>query len=247
MLDGTAIGAALVVAFAGTVSGLTGFGFALVALPPLLLLLDPAPAVLTVKLLPMVTGAVVLFDARRHVHWPTVRGLILPAAIGAALGVLVLARTPGPVLSVLSGALVAGFALVLLAGWAPRRPEGAGATVVAGFASGLLSTANGMAGPPVVLLFNARGYGTQPFRGTLAAYFAGINVVGVGMLLAGGVATPPMLRFVALLVAPAVGGVLIGRLLSRRVPSAHFRRLTLLILVATGAVAVGNGLAVLTR
>ena len=45
------------------------------------------------------------------------------------------------------------------------------ATTIASTASGTLATSTGLSGPPVVILFNARGLEKDRFRITIAAYF----------------------------------------------------------------------------
>ena len=241
-MDATTLIAMAVILAAGIVSGLSGFGFALVSVTPMLLLYDPPVVVLAAKVLPLLTGWLIVVERRRDIRWPTVLGLLPVSLAGSVVGVQVLERAPKPAISLASGVLVLGFALLVLRGWTPRGVNGPVATGVAGLASGVLNTANGLNGPPVVLLLTGRGLPPHPFRATLQAYFMIVGLAGLAMLVAAGAVGPSDWRTVAWLAPAALLGAVIGRSLVRFVSPERFRRITLVLLLVTGAIAVADGL-----
>ena len=88
-MDSTLILASLVLVISGVAAGTTGFGFALIAVPPLLLLYPPQTVVLIIFGASLLPGLLVVANARRETDLRLV-GLLLP---GALLGLLLGAFT----------------------------------------------------------------------------------------------------------------------------------------------------------
>jgi uncharacterized membrane protein YfcA len=80
---------------------------------------------------------------------------------------------------------------------------------------------------------------------TIAAYFVALNLVGIGVLLAGGSLGESEVVTSAALTPAALIGTLIGNRLVRRFTAAGFRSLTLGLLLLTGVMGVGTALVAL--
>ncbi len=74
-----------IVFFAALVSGLTGFGFALVLAPNLMLLLSPKTAVPVVTLLSVVLNSILFYEARRWASPREIRPLSPPGSSGCSV------------------------------------------------------------------------------------------------------------------------------------------------------------------
>ncbi|MFM9107419.1 MAG: sulfite exporter TauE/SafE family protein, partial [Chloroflexota bacterium] len=154
MTAGMILAIAITVA-GGVVSGLAGFGFALVCVPPLLLVYEP-PAVVTASiLLSIVTGVVVLAGALGSVRWRMVAGLLPAATAGIFVGARLLTSVPAAAVSLIASTAVMVFTLAMMRGWTMPGADTPAATAAAGGASGVLNALTGMAGPPVAMLFDA--------------------------------------------------------------------------------------------
>lgn len=241
-LDASTIAAMLIVLIAGTVSGLSGFGFGLVSVPLLLMVFDPPRVVLLSVALPLMTGWMTLSDPRRDIRWPTVFSLLPTAIAGAGAGLLLLHALSKGAIMLGCGVVVVGFALIVLRGWVPQTMHHPGATVAAGLASGTLLTSTGLSGPPVVLLLTGRAFPPHAFRTTLAAYFMILNMVSALMLTRSGALDWHDLRIVAVLAPAALIGAFVGRSLVRFISPSRFRTFTLLMLLVTGTTAIVDGL-----
>lgn len=162
---------AMAVLLAGFVQGCTGFGFALVSVPVLVLIFPPAMVPPIVVMLSMLSNVIVLIETRKWVRLRMVIPLLIGGVIGLPVGGYILSRIePGP-FKLIVGVLVFIFAIVMLAGW--RRPvsnETAGLVPV-GILSGVLSTSTSMGGPPLVLFFSNQGIEKEGFRANIVAYF----------------------------------------------------------------------------
>ncbi len=237
-MDAEIVAAILIVAAAGAISGLAGFGFGLVSVPPLLLIFDPVTVVVLVKVLALATSWLILLDAWRAIRWRTL-GLVLPPALLGQFGGIVLLRDlDAAAVKLIASAVVVGFALLLLCGISLPGAERPIADVVAGGVSGVLSTSTGLSGPPIVLLFTVRAYPMTAFRATTVAYFIVLDLVGLPTLFAEGMVDQGTLGTVLVLSPAAFAGRYAGARLVRYVSPPIFRRVTLGLLLLTGVVGI---------
>ena len=111
-------------------------------------------------------------------------------------------------------------------------------TLVAGSASGALSTSTGLAGPPIVLLLASRGLPKHEFRGTSALYFLPMSVAGLGVLALRGLVEAPEVPLGFVLVPAAITGKAVGTALLKHVSERAFRAVTLGLVILTGTLGV---------
>ncbi len=246
MLTGHALTLALVaVAGAGIVTGLTGFGFALVSVPLLLLVMPPASVVTAVLVIGWMTSTVNALTSRRHVE-PRLLAVLLPTSlIGMIVGGYALRWIQAPALKLIAALLVITFTLLLAVRRRPGRPPGRRGQALVGAASGVLTTSVGLSGPPVVLLMSAALPDKHRSRATLAAYFALTSPLGLATLLLQGNAPSGAWTAAAVLVPVALLGRFVGSRLHRRTPPVLFRGLTLGITLAAGLGGLASALSAL--
>jgi len=239
---------AALAAFVGAlVQSATGFGFALILGPALFAVLEPVEAVTALLVLGLVLNLLVLFESGRprHVAWRPLRPVLLAAAPGLALGLVLLSALSKQALQV-----TVGLAVVLAAAWQlsqrrrPKRPALAPwAGWAVGFASGTLTTSISLSGPPMVLWLEAREVPPEEFRTTLAASFALFNLAGgVLLLVTEGLSALDAGVVLSLLVLVVVGH-LFGAFAFRRIDRERFFVVVLVLVVATGLASIAAGLA----
>lgn len=245
-LDSTFLLACGILLVAAVVSGLAGFGFSIVSIPPLLLLYDPGTAIAINKILTIGTTWIVVFEAWKHISWRWIARLLPTSLAGLVLGGWLLRVLDADAIKVIAGATVIVLAVLLLT-WRPHRLRERGwMAPVIGLVSGTGSTATGMAGPPLVLAFTVLGMTKETFRATASAYFVASDLVGLPTLIGQGAVTGGDLRLALALAPVAVIGRLLGIRLVRHVSPLAFRRATLVLLLLTGGVSVVTGVAGLT-
>jgi uncharacterized membrane protein YfcA len=211
-----------------------GFGFALLAMPLLTLALSldlAGPVVAATALLLNVGNTLRL---RRYVNWPEWLRLSLTATLGVPLGFALAAWLPGGAVRVALGVLVciyAGLSFVHV----ERRPALApGWVYAAGLAAGSLAGAYNIAGPPVIVYGDARGWARDEYRSTLQAFFmltGLLVVVGHGAL---GHFDLEVGRLVLVSLPCLALGSLAGQWADRFINPKGFRRVVLVLLLATG-------------
>ncbi|HJQ29791.1 MAG TPA: sulfite exporter TauE/SafE family protein, partial [Rubrobacter sp.] len=164
------ISAALIVALfaallAGTVTGLTGFGLALISTPILLFVYEPRTVVVLTAIFSIFISSAVVWDSWQVARRRLVLALLIPSVFGVVVGVEVLSVIDPDYVRLGVGVIVIFSALLLVRDVRLPGADTRWGTLVAGSASGALSTSTGLAGPPIVLLLASRDLPKHEFRG----------------------------------------------------------------------------------
>lgn len=253
MVDGLPFGSeflvlALGLAFvAGLVKGVTGFAMPMILISGLGSFLSPELALAGLILPTLVSN---LWQAVRQgvdaaissarAHWRFLAVVLVCITISAQF----VTSLPGASLYLILGIPVTGFALLQLAGWRPRvDPENRRiAEVGTGVFTGLIGGLSGVWGPPTVIYLNAMDTPkTEHVRIQGVVYGAGA-VVLAGSHVKSGVLDGPGVTFSALLIVPALLGMLAGFAIQDRLDQERFRLAILIVLVVAGLNLVRRGL-----
>lgn len=225
--------AALATLVAAVIQRITGLGFVLVLIGPVVVLYGPDEGVTVAVLLALVAALAAVPLVWRDVDWRRSSWLVWPGLLTAPLGILVSQVLPEPALLLLIGGL-AVFALT--AGYLPalaRALSGRSGAVAAGAAAGFMQTASGLSGPALA----AHAVGDRWPQRSFAASVQVIFVVfsGVGVVLRGLPALPA--ADAGVLVGVTVVGILLGSAAVHRVP-ARMARTAMLAIAWAGAIIV---------
>lgn len=234
----TLILANLVTFAAAFVQAASGLGFAMVAIP-LLVLLDPAlvpgPS-LFASIFLAITMAV---TGRRLIVPREVRWLAPGLIVGTVLGATILAMVPAGGLELVFGVtILIAVAISLAGGAAPLTPP---ALTVGGFASGLMGTVSGIHGPPLAVLYHRSS--PEKTRAMIAIVFAcGFALSLIALAFAGRFGLRELALGAAIFPGVAAGWVA-ARLIAPRLPVALIRLAMLALAGASGALLVARYLA----
>jgi uncharacterized membrane protein YfcA len=236
----------IIVTFIGsTIQTATGFGFALLAVTPFLMVLNSGAAFQLVMVICLVISLAV---------WPKLAGLapkslLVVLAAGCAVGFPIgLAALSWMDLEALKA--MVGIVVIFVAGqtaWqfrlrrratepgneqSPAPRTGAGFSV--GVVSGALTSALAMPGPVVMLYLSRTGLDKDAVRATILTFF--IFAYGGALALQAGLVgiEAGTWKTAAILVPPALAGVAAGHALARRITQAAFRWTILAILLCNG-------------
>lgn len=235
-IDRTLLLTLLIALFGGFVAATAGFGFSLVAAPPLLLMYEPVQVTAMLLIVTIATRWMLLLDTWRMTRIRTI-GAMLPAAwLGIGLGILIVRSVEPDYIKLLASGVVIVAALLMMRGWRPHRARASAAAPVAGFLSGILSPTTGMDGTPVVLLFTGRDYDIATFRSTITVYYYLIAPISILALAQQGlIGRADVIRSLA--VVPAVLlGLFLGQRLVRRLSIERFRSIVFGLLLISGMV-----------
>ncbi|MEJ1156221.1 TSUP family transporter [Microbacterium marmarense] len=225
---------ALLAAFiAAVIQRITGLGFVLVLVGPIVLLYGPLEGITIGVLLALIASLAAIPLVWRQVEWKRAWWLIWPGLIAAPFGAMLVNALPEAALLLLIAAM-AYFALV--AGWIPflaASLQGKTGAVVAGSAAGFMHVASGLSGPPLAAYAVGNKWEQRNFAASVQVIFAVFSVVSV---LLRGLPTSPV-GDVWSLIGATVIGIIIGTLLTRFV-SPRIARLGMLSIAWVGATVV---------
>lgn len=236
---GDAAAVASLALVAGCAQALTGFGFALVIVPPLAVALGARDAVVVASLLGSGLNAARIVRTRGHVAWATAGRFVAGSVVGLPLGLAVLEGLDERVLQGVIAATVLVFGLLIVRGteltWA-----GPATDLGAGLVSGVCGTATGMSGPPLVVTLHGRAVEPDRFRATLAATFFATGVLTIVLFALAGRITGHRLGQAAAGAPGLAIGFAVGEWLFARVDRARFRRLVVGMLFLSAAIALAT-------
>ncbi|MGH2607924.1 MAG: sulfite exporter TauE/SafE family protein [Tepidiformaceae bacterium] len=224
-------------AVAAFTQSLSGFGFSLLIVPPLTLILGPRDAVVTANALGMLVNAATLQRLHEQVDWRLGGRLFAAAALGMPAGLLVLVFVPRDALQVLIAVTVLVSTVLIWRGWRIEA-SGRGADIGVGLVSGVLNTSTSMSGPPVVLYLQGKGFLRGMFRATLTAYFLAIGALALVLFVVSGQFDREVAA-ITLFAAPALLlGFVIGHTLFHRLDEERFRQVVIGVLILSAALAM---------
>jgi uncharacterized membrane protein YfcA len=211
---------------------LSGFGFALLGVPLLAILVGPKAAVVGTALLSSVLSLRVAARDRRAILWRTARAMLLASTLGMPVGVLVLSVLAVRPLQITIAVVVLAFVMLLASGLSIPE-ESASTDVGAGLLSGLLATSTGASGPPLVVALHGRAVAPPVFRSTLAIVFLAQGVIAAVAFAVAGQFTADAWLVLGAGLPGLAAAVLAGERLFARVDGRRFRGLVLAMLSAS--------------
>ncbi len=223
-----------VVAVAALISALTGFGYALLATPLLILLLPPQVVVPIVLISWLLLAVLLGYEARSEMVWGRIGRWLLGAFPGLFVGAYALWVVEADDMRSAIGAITLLGALATW--WKSARPwqHEWPLAVVAGFFSGIMAGASGMSGPPVVLFGLNQNWGHRQLRATLIGYFIILHLGAILVLQKYGMVDVSTFELGARLLPGVFLGYILGMRWRERVDQRLFRYIVLGLLCAMG-------------
>lgn len=240
MLSSALLVALFAALLAGIVTGLTGFGLALISTPILLFVYEPRTVVVLTAIFSIFINAAVVWDSWHEARRRLSLALFVPALLGIVVGAELLGVIDPDYVRLGVGLIVIFSAMLLVRDVRLPGADTRWGTLVAGSASGALTTSTGLAGPPIVLLLASRGLPKHEFRGTSALYFLPISIAGLAVLAFRGLVDSSEVPLGLLLVPAAIVGKAVGTALLKHVSEKAFRAVTLGLVILTGTLGVAT-------
>jgi uncharacterized membrane protein YfcA len=218
---------------------LSGFGFNLLIVPPLALVIGAKEAVVAATLMGLITSTLTLLTARAAVAWRLGGILFATAAIGMPVGLAILILVNPDALRVLIALTVLAAALLYWRGYrvAAQHPM---LDAAAGFVSGVLNTSTSMSGPPLVLYLQNRGVGREEFRGTINAFFLASGLLAASLFAAGGQVDGHELSVLAVSAPLILLGWAAGHQAFRRLDVVRFQQIVVAVLLVSATMAIAG-------
>jgi uncharacterized membrane protein YfcA len=226
----------LAVFLAAIVRGFSGFGFSLLAITAISILMPAREIVPSAFLLEIAASLNLVPSIWRQIDWRGIGWLLLGYIPALPFGVYALAELPAPPLQLALGVFVIATALLMLKGFHLKKTPGPAAIAAAGAGSGLLNGAFGMGGPPVVLFYFSTRAAAHVGRASVIAFFLSTDLLSFLELARNGLVTRQSFVQAAAWLPALLIGIAIGAKGFRHMNQEWFRRVVLLILIGLAVV-----------
>jgi uncharacterized membrane protein YfcA len=228
----------------GFVSGLAGFGTALMALGIWLYVLPPSLAVPLVLICSIVGQSWTLPSMWRSFDLSLVWPFLIGGLAGVPVGTMLIAHADPRIFKLSMGILLVVFPVVLLLNRMPMafRFGGRVADGAIGFAGGILGGLAGLSGPLPTLWASVRGWGKGERRGVFQIFNWTILLTALCVQAASGLVKPDIGWLTLIALPGTILGAWIGARLYHVMSDRNFTDVVLVLLFLSGVALVWNSL-----
>ncbi len=183
-----------------------------------------------------------LVQVWRNVSFKRILPLLVAGLAGIPIGTWILLYLDVATLKIFAGTIVALTALALIVGFRREIKNKLTGFAITGFASGVLNGSTTMSGPPVVLFLANQGTKKDDFRADLVAYFSVLFLLTIPFYFVNGLLTNEVINYTIMLFPAMVVGSLAGMAIVHKVDDELFRKISLVLVLLSGLVALASGL-----
>ena len=227
--------------FAGAlVAGLSGFAFGLVAASIWLYILTPLQTATLIIAFGLIVQGYAVWKLRRALDWKKLIPFMLGAALGVPVGVFILTWANPAHVRIGVGAFLVLYSLYALFRPAinPVRAGGAAADAGVGLLNGVLGGITGLAGILVTIWCGLRGWPKEVQRTVFQPVAVATFLMSTLWIGARGAITADTIRLFLIGLPALLAGTWLGFRLFGRLNEVAFRKIVLVLLLASGAVLI---------
>lgn len=223
----------------GFVSGLTGFGLALTAIPFWLHVASPPLVAALATASSVVSQAQTFHLVWRHIEWRRISWLVLPGLAGVPLGTLAL-----PMIDLRLFKLGVGFVLIAycafhlmaqrLGALGVSSEQGRPADMAIGFGGGVMGGLAGLSGPLPIAWATFKPWSRDQKRALFQVFNAVILLASFCSIAVSGLLPSGFWLSLALSIPATIIGARLGSSLYARLDDRRFDRVVVALLLATG-------------
>jgi uncharacterized membrane protein YfcA len=231
----------LLATFAGAlVAGLSGFAFGLVAASIWLYILTPLQTATLIIAFGLIVQGYAVWKLRRALDWKKLIPFMLGAALGVPVGVFILTWANPAHVRIGVGAFLVLYSLYALFRPAinPVRAGGAAADAGVGFLNGVLGGITGLAGILVTIWCGLRGWPKDVQRTVFQPVAVAIFLMSALWIGAKGAVTAETVKLFLIGLPALLAGTWLGFRLFGRLNEAAFRKLVLVLVLASGVMLI---------
>jgi uncharacterized protein len=231
----------LIATFAGAlVAGLSGFAFGLVAASIWLYILTPLQTATLIIAFGLIVQGYSVWKLRGSLDWKRLAPFVAGAALGVPVGVGILTWASPVHVRIGVGAFLVLYSLYALfrPAIAPVKGGGAAADAAIGFLNGVLGGITGLAGILVTIWCGLRGWPKDMQRAVFQPVAVAIFLMSALWIGAKGAITPETIKLFLIGLPALFAGTWLGLKLYGHLNEAAFRKVVLVLLLASGVALV---------
>lgn len=228
----------LVIMLSGFIQGTTSFGFSLIALPLLGIILSLKLVVPLLVVFSLLMNSIILYKLRSYMNLRSIFILIISSIIATPIGAQLLISVDENVLKLFVGVIVVISAIIFKLGLNIKVKNEKLAYIPIGIMSGLLNGAVSLSGPPIILFLTNQKTEKQVFRATLTSYFWILNIATVIVFYYKGLLDLEVLELSIKLLPALVLGSVFGMKVGDSIKQSTFQNITIALLFAMGTLSI---------
>ena len=215
----------LIVITASLVKGITGFGFALVSLPPLLIWYSPTELIPVLVFCNLVASVIIVLQKKeRKLVNKQFRSLIIYGAIFTIAGVLTLNYISEDFLLKIMSVFFILLSVLSLVGLKYTIKLSSISCKIAGAFIGFLTGSISISGPPLALFLHSANIGNKEFREIFSWFSILTSIIALLGYGFSGILTIQTFKMSALFLPILFVGSFIGKKINHRMPISVFKK-----------------------
>lgn len=228
----------VVILMASVLRGLTGFGFALFAVPLLSFVLPMNILVPSMSLFNILASIYLLIKIRVKLKARYFLPMFIASLAGIPIGVYALQHFNEEVLRLLVGIVIVVFSMLLIFGNDKEPRFKSKPVVFAGFLSGILGSSISISGPPVALAMNRKKYSKDLFRANFTVFGLLSSLLISVVYLVKGILVVASVKFTAFFFPVLLLGSSLGNRWARNIKQEKFSKVVIVLNIVTGLTVV---------
>lgn len=215
----------LIVVIASLVKGITGFGFALVSLPPLLIWYSPIEIIPVLLLCNLFSSIIIVLQKKEHkLINNQFKSLIIYGALFTIVGVMFLKYLPEELMIVVSSIFLIIMSVLSILGIQYPIKLTNRSYKIAGAFLGFLTGSISISGPPMALFLHSAKVDNQRFREIFSWFSIVTSIVALVGYFALGILTYKSIKMSLMFLPILYIGSFIGKRLNNLIPIVTFKK-----------------------
>ena len=231
----------LIIFATSVVQSVVGFGFALLAVPLMVVVIDLQSAVIVSSFVGTLSNLLQSWQLRRNIDATLTKRFLLSTVIGAPAGLLLFIYANQSALKIVLGVSIL-FGVFVLSRGLELQHISSWLDWLMGVLSGVLLMATSTNGPPLVFVLQARKIDPARFRATLNMVFLVSGAFGLVMFGFAGEIVRSDINIAAVSVPAMIIGVSLGVVIRKYVQQELFKKLVLILLTIGGLSSLFGGI-----
>ena len=231
-----------IVILAAIIQGMTSFGFSLIAIPLLSMILPLKTFVPMIVLFSFLMNATLFKFLKGHFDKKRILILVISGLLSTTIGIRLLSIVDNELLKMVVGIILIISGFTMMFGFKIKWKSRLLGDFIAGIVSGVLNGSVSLSGPPVILLLSNEGTNKDDFRKTLTSFFLLLNLLSLPIFFVNGLLTDDVL-LKSIVNLPALGfGIYFGLKLGKKISEQHFRKVTISLIILMGVMSLTSSI-----
>ncbi|PLX16273.1 MAG: hypothetical protein C0599_15675 [Salinivirgaceae bacterium] len=231
----------LTIVMSSLIKGVTGFGFALLSLPILLMWYEPVEIIPVLMVCNLVASLFIVLQKKKNklIDKPS-KLLLVSGGLFTILGVVVLKHVDADVLIHFAGFFFIGLTILSLFNRRPKRAVALHTYPIVGSIIGLITGVISISGPPLALFLNRANVDNKKFREIFAWFSivtATIAIIGYTQM---GMFTNQVIKLSLMFIPILLVGSLVGKYLNEIISIQSFKAVNILLTLISCVLLLSN-------